>query len=100
MVLTRIDPTSLAKIYAAVYGVIGLLIGLPAGCIALLGIGGENAGMGAGLGLFAIIAYPLFLAIAGLIGGFVTAFVYNFVADRIGGVELEFDGGYAADDIL
>ena len=99
-VLRRVDPASLAKVYAAIYTILGLLVALPAGCaLALFGASGDSGALGAGVGLFALVLYPVFGAIAGFIGGFITAFVYNLVADRIGGVEIELDD-YAADPIL
>lgn len=91
-VLRRIEPVSLAKVYAAVYAIIMLIIALPAGCVVLIGgAASDGGGMFAGLGLFLIVLYPIFGAIAGFIGGLITGFVYNFVADRVGGVEVEFD---------
>lgn len=91
--LRRIDPASLAKIYAVVYGLLMLVVALPAGCmVALFGSTGELGGLGAGIGLAAVILYPVFGALAGFVGGLLTAFAYNLVADRIGGVQLEMDG--------
>lgn len=103
MVLTRIEPMSLAKIYAVIYAVIGLLIGLPAGCFftmmgSALNQYGDAPPM-AGLGFAVVIIYPIMAAVAGFIGGLIMAFVYNLVADKIGGVELEFDHGMP-DEIL
>ncbi|WP_412068403.1 hypothetical protein [Rubrivirga sp. IMCC43871] len=90
--LRRIDPGSLAKVYAAVYGAIALLFALPIGCaFSVIGSSGEMGALGAGIGLVAIIAYPVAGVIGGFIAGFLTAFVYNLVADRIGGVEIELD---------
>ncbi len=53
--------------------------------------GGNGGGMG-GVGLAAIIIYPIMGAIGGFIGGFITGFVYNLVAGWVGGIEMEFDG--------
>ena len=91
-VLRRIDPASLAKVYAVVTGALMLVFALPAGCFLSLagGLGGEM-GMGAGAGLFLVVLYPIFGVIFGFIAGFLYAWVYNLVADRIGGVEIELD---------
>ena len=97
MILRRIDPMSLAKVYAVVVAVMMLVFALPAGCMmSMVGsLTGEGAGaFGAGMGFFLLILYPLFGLILGFISGFLVAWVYNLVAERIGGVELEFDEGY------
>jgi len=97
MVLTRIEPMSLAKVYAVLGALYGLLVGLPIACfMSMMGsaieqYGGSGGGMG-GVGLAAIIIYPIMGAIGGFIGGIITAFVYNLVAGWVGGVEMEFDG--------
>lgn len=107
MILRRIEPMSLAKVYAVIYAVIGLLFGLPMACLsAMMGsmvgssdYGDAGAAFG-GFGLASIIVIPLFAAVAGFIGGLVTAFIYNLVADRVGGVELEFEGDFGQQEIL
>ena len=101
MVLTHIEPISLAKVYAVLYGIMGLLIGLPVGCIAtFVGSQVSDAGPLAGVGFAAIIIYPVMFAIIGFIGGIISAFLYNIVAGWVGGVEVEFDGMMGHDDIL
>ncbi len=98
MILRRIDPLSAAKVYAVVLAVMMFVFALPAGCMmSMVGsITGEvGAGaFGAGMGFFLLILYPLFGLILGFISGFLMAWIYNLVAERIGGVELEFDEGY------
>lgn len=95
MTISRIEPVSLARIQGLIYAAIGLLIGLPAGCIALIGGGfaggAEGLGIGA-MGVAAVIVYPLMLGIMGFLAGLLTAFVYNVVADRVGGVEIDVEG--------
>ena len=92
-VLRRIEPVSLAKIYAVVTGALMLVFALPAGCVMLIagGAAGESAGFGAGLGLAVVLLYPIFGVVFGFIAGWLYGFVYNLVADRIGGVEIELD---------
>ena len=93
-VLRRIEPVSLAKIYAVVTGVLMLVFALPVGCgLAVFGgaVGGEFGGPGVGAGLFLIVLYPVFGVVFGFIAGWLYGFVYNLVADRIGGVEIELD---------
>ncbi|MGB3545317.1 hypothetical protein [Rubrivirga sp.] len=103
--LRRIEPMSLAKIYAVVTGALMLAFALPFGCGLLLfgsaidGAGGPNA-IGTGFGLILIFLYPLFGVIGGFVAGWLYAFVYNLVADRVGGVELEFDEDLGAGVML
>jgi hypothetical protein len=39
--------------------------------------------------LFAVIATPVFYAVAGFVGGAIMAFLYNLVAGWVGGIELD-----------
>ena len=92
--LRRIEPVSLAKIYAVVTGALMLVFALPAGC-AMLVLGGslsEFGVFGAGAALAMIVTYPIMGVVFGFIAGWLYGFVYNLVADRIGGVEIELDG--------
>ena len=94
----RIDPVSLAKTYAAVSGVLSLCVALPVGCaFSVIGAAADGGALGAGFGLFALVVYPVMGVVFGFIGGFLFAVVYNLVADRVGGIELELDG-YGLDD--
>ncbi len=97
MVLTRIEPMSMAKIYAVIGAFYGLLIGVPFACIASM-VGSQlsqfsdgGAAVG-GLGLAAIIIYPIGGALCGFIGGLIGALIYNLVAGWVGGIEIEFEG--------
>lgn len=96
--LRRIEPMSLAKIYAVITGALMLLFALPAGCLmAVAGsVSNEMGGMGAGLGLMVALLYPILGVVMGFIMGWLYAFIYNLVADRVGGVELEFDEDFGA----
>ena len=95
-VLRRVEPVSLGKIFGAIYAVIGIIAGL---FLALFGgiIATATGGDGAGFGFLSIILFPIFYGIAGFLGGLITGFVYNLVADRVGGVEMEFDDWGEAD---
>lgn len=56
-------------------------------------------GVGA-LGLLAVIIYPLFLGVVGLIGGLLTAIIYNVVVGWVGGVEIEVEGEFETSALL
>lgn len=57
-----------------------------------LGIG-ALIGVGFGLGLTALLVASVFFGLVGFIFGGLTALVYNFMAARIGGLEIELDEG-------
>jgi len=74
----------------AIYGCIGLII-LPflllAGIVSLaFAQGSVSSGIGM---LFLAVLAPIFYGAMGFVIGALTAWVYNFVARRIGGLQLE-----------
>jgi hypothetical protein len=79
--LTHVSPLQLGIVLGVLYGIIALIV-VPFFLLAAL-FGGKGAIMGVG---FAII-FPVIYAVAGFIGGVITAFVYNLVAKWTGGVE-------------
>ena len=94
--LTRIGPWSLAKTKAVIMAIVGLIVGII--YLVIWGIAGVveitqgnlNAGLiTIGVGIVWLIATPIGAAIAGIICGFIVAWLYNFVAKRFGGIELE-----------
>lgn len=101
MILKRIAPLSLAKMFALLYGLMGLLIGA---LISLLSVVGAFAAAGQNqdgafaflFGAGAFIILPIFYAVVGAVGGFLTAFIYNLVARMAGGVEIELEPKPAA----
>lgn len=92
MVLTRIEPLSYAKIAGAIAGLLGLVIGVlyAFGAVAFSSmLGGESIGVALGLGM--AILFPLLYGVLAFVFGFLSAWLYNAVAARVGGIELEFD---------
>ncbi len=84
--LKAIDVMSMATVTA----VISAIWGFFAGIMAAAGLG-STMPLGASLfgGVAAIILMPIAAAIMGFVGGAITAFVYNVVAQRVGGVKLD-----------
>jgi hypothetical protein len=96
IVIKKFDIMSVAKVYGVIGAIVGFIIGI---IIALFaGIASAFAGaFGSGVGAFGIagfgvlaiiiapIVYGIFLFICGAIG----AFIYNIVADKIGGIVFE-----------
>lgn len=90
--LTRVGVLSLGKIFGATYAIMGLIFGAIMTLISLLMgsmAGKEGAFAGMALGVGAVIIFPIFYGIIGLVGGIITALIYNVVAGFIGGLEIE-----------
>jgi len=95
MILKRIAPLSLAKVFGLVYALMGLLIGALISLFAVLGAfvaatqseGNEAFAFLFGVG--AIVILPVFYGVLGAIGGLLLALFYNLVARLVGGIELE-----------
>jgi hypothetical protein len=77
--LTYVSPLQLGIVLGVLYGAISLII-VP---FLLLGAVFGHAG----LGIIFVIFFPVIYAVAGFIGGVISAFVYNLVAQWTGGVE-------------
>ncbi len=85
----QIDITSAAKVTAAIMAIFGFLMGL---LVAIFGstaayIAGAGA-LGAGFGIASIVIFPIMMAIYGFVIGAISAFLYNIVAERIGGIKV------------
>ncbi len=94
MVLKRIGPLSLAKILAILYALSGVIIGFFMWMFSsvMSRMGGPEADVFATFfGVGSIIFFPILYGILGFIFGLLTAWLYNIIAERIGGVELEFE---------
>ncbi len=94
MVLKRIDPMSFAKMYAAVAALVIFVICLIYALfiLAFAGMmGGEAGAIGAGVAIAMVIFGPIIYGIMVFLIGLLMAWLYNLIAARIGGVELEFE---------
>ena len=93
--ITRIDPLSLGKILAGLYALLGIIFGLFFFAISLVGaLFSEDSGSGLavlGVAIFFIIIVPILYAVMGLIGGIITAWLFNLIAKYTGGVELDIE---------
>ena len=94
VVIKRFNVLSVAKVYGLIGVVIGFILGLIialfSGFVAAIGsfTGMQYAGF-AGLGVLAIIIAPITYGIMLFITGAIGAFIYNIVAERIGGIVFE-----------
>jgi hypothetical protein len=102
MVIRRFGVLSVAKIWGALYALIGLIAGAIIALISLAGGfaslaaqengGGAGAFMGAFFGVGAIIALPIFYGVFGFVGGLIGSALYNWLAGMVGGIEVELQG--------
>ena len=93
--ITKIGVMPFAKMLAAIYVGIGLLIGLFVAVLALFGAALPSSGtsfpglFGLMFGVGAVIFFPIMYGIMGLVIGALMALLYNFIAPKIGGIKLE-----------
>ena len=92
MIVRRMGPLSLAKVSAALYGLIGLLVGGVISLVSVVGgaMAGDEAGpMGMLFGVAAVILLPIFYGCIGFVTSLIGASLYNLVAGWVGGIELD-----------
>lgn len=89
----RIGPGSAFKVGLALYGLVGLIVGLIFGLMSMLG-GALAPASQAGVfrmffGIGAIIIWPLCYGIGGGIVAAISAAFYNLIAGWVGGLEVD-----------
>lgn len=103
MVIRRLGVWSVARLYAGIMACVGLLAGLVFAFAALLGgfagamssdasargAGLAAGGLGALLGVGAIVVLPICYGLLGLASGAIGAALYNLFAGLFGGIEVE-----------
>lgn len=90
--LKRVDVFSAGKILALINIAIGLIVGVVYGLFLItagLMFQGADSGLVIIFGVLAIIGLPIFYGVMGFILGLIMAAVYNFVASKFGGLELD-----------
>lgn len=90
-ILKRVAPLSVGKVFALLYGAMGLIF-IP--FFLLMGAVTSNLpsaqrGVFALIGTGAAIAMPVCYALIGFIGGIISAAIYNLAAKWVGGIEVE-----------
>jgi len=88
--LRAINPIQFALVMGLLYAILGLIfavIWLPFGAL-MSAIPGAGRMMGAGLGVAALILFPIFYFVLMFVFGLITAALYNLVAAWTGGIEV------------
>jgi hypothetical protein len=94
-VLRAVGVMSVAKVSAVLMAIAGLIEGiLFAGLGTMIGSLAEGTPMAAlgAFGVTAVVMFPIGGAISGFIGGAISAILYNLVAGKIGGIEMDLIG--------
>lgn len=100
MTIKRIGPLSCAKIAGVTYGVFGLIGGAIVSLFAVIGTALSSANpdasakalspaLGALMGVGAIIVFPILYGVLGFIFALIGAWLYNLVASKVGGIEVD-----------
>jgi hypothetical protein len=93
MIIKRIGPLSCAKLSGLLYAVIGLLIGGVFSLAAMAGAFASEtagaAGIGAIIGVSAVIVFPILYGLMGFVATLIAAWLYNVAAGIVGGVEVD-----------
>ena len=92
-VVKRVGAGSALKVGLAVYGVLGLILGVF--CSVMFLVGAPSAlhehipFVGAFAGLFPLIVCPIMFGIMGGVSTVISALLYNLAANWVGGLEVE-----------
>ena len=89
--IKSINPLSVAKLCGLMYVIIGLVLGLIVGLVSLpstliVNVTGVPTIL---IGIFFGLLLALFYGVLGFLIGAASAWLYNKVADKIGGIEIE-----------
>lgn len=93
MQIKRVGGKSLAKVFGFMYLILGFVFGLFVFVASLIEPAAETytAFESLTFGIGAPIVLAVFYGVLGYVMGFVTAWVYNVVAQKVGGIEIEME---------
>ncbi len=87
--ITKISSKSLAKLFGLMYAIFGLIAGLFMFIAFILSSAESEGGAGILFGIAAPIFLPIIYGLMGWIGGYITGGIYNVLAKRVGGIQME-----------
>jgi hypothetical protein len=86
--LKKISMKSFILIFSAINVVAGFILGAVVTLASLIAPDEQGSGV---FGVWAILIFPILNGILGLVTGSFFTGLYNFLAQRLGGIELEFE---------
>jgi hypothetical protein len=93
MVVRRVGPISCAKVVGILYAVLGVVAGAGVSLFSLLGEmvsrHPERAAPSALFGAAAVVLFPVMYGIGGFVMTLIGAWLYNVVAELVGGIEVD-----------
>lgn len=93
MIIRRVGPLSFAKLSGMLYAMLRLVFGGIFSMVALAGgFASETAGaagIGATIGVGAVVVFPILYGLMGFIVTLIGAWLYNIAAGVVGGVEVD-----------
>ncbi len=89
--IKSVSSKSIAKLSALMHAVFGFIAGIFFLLISLLASNEESGVVALIFGLGAPIALPIFYGLMGWIGGYIVGWVYNLLAKRVGGIQVEIE---------
>ncbi|MBP2030228.1 hypothetical protein J2755_001162 [Methanohalophilus levihalophilus] len=90
--IKKIGALSLAKILGIIHGILGVIVGIYMTIMSFpigFGIGPETTAAGTMPGIGSLLLLPLIYGVMGFAAGIITAPIYNGVAGKLGGIEIE-----------
>ena len=95
MVIRRVGIWSVARMYGALSGGMGLIFGLIVAVASTVGLslaeGDEPPFIAAAMGVGAVVILPLFYGVLGIVAGAIGAALYNLLSGIVGGVTIDVD---------
>jgi hypothetical protein len=93
MVIKRIGPVSCAKITGTLYAILGIVVGAIFSLASLAGAFAPDtsggAGLGAIIGIGAVVVFPVLYGGIGFVATLIGAWLYNVTAGLVGGIEMD-----------
>ena len=93
MIIKRFGPLSCARIAGVLYGLLGVVIGAVFSLASVVGglatNTSEDASVRAAMGIAAILVFPVLYGGIGFVGTLIAAWLYNALAEVVGGIEVE-----------
>ena len=95
MVIRKVGIWSVARMYGALSGGMGLIFGLIIAVLSAVGMtlaeGDEPPFIAAAMGVGAVVILPIFYGVLGICAGAIGGALYNLLAGIVGGVTIEVD---------